>query len=36
MRMPQSNAADFIELVKNSSFLDRKPTSAVNETVDDH
>ena len=33
---PACNAADFIELAENFSFLDRKQNRALNETVDGH
>jgi len=33
---PPRNAADFLELTENCTFLDRKLTSALNETVDGH
>jgi len=31
--MPPRNAADFLELAENCAFLDRKPISALIETV---
>jgi len=34
--MPPRNAADFLELTKNCSFLDRKLISALDETADGH
>ena len=34
--MPPRNAADFLELAKNCTFLDRKPISALYETADGH
>jgi hypothetical protein len=34
--MPPRNAADFLELVKNCSFLDRKFINALYETADGH
>jgi hypothetical protein len=34
--MPPRNAADFLELAKNCSFLDRKLISAHDETADRH
>jgi hypothetical protein len=33
---PPRNAADFLELTENCSFLDRKRFNALNETVDGH
>jgi hypothetical protein len=35
-RMPQRNAADFLELAKNCTFLDRKHISALHENADGH
>jgi hypothetical protein len=35
-RPPSRNATDFLELAENGSFLDRKLTSALGETVDGH
>jgi hypothetical protein len=35
-RPPPRNAADFLGLAENRSFLDRKLTSALSETVDGH
>jgi len=35
-RMPQRNAADFLELAKNFTFLDRKLISALHETTEWH
>jgi hypothetical protein len=34
--MPPHNAADFLELAKNCTFLDRKLFSALYETADGH
>jgi hypothetical protein len=34
--MPPRNAADFLELAKNGTFLDRKHISALHETEDGH
>jgi hypothetical protein len=34
MRAPPRNAADFLKLAENWAFLDRKPISSLNETVD--
>jgi len=34
--MPPRNAADFLELAKNCTFLDRKHISAFHETEDGH
>ena len=34
--MPPRNAADFLELAKNCSFLDRKLINALYETADGH
>ena len=34
--MPPRNAADFLELSKNCSFLDRKLINALHETADGH
>jgi len=33
---PPRNATDFLELAKNYTFLDRKLSSADNETADSH
>ena len=33
---PPRNAADFLELAENCTFLDRKLICALNETVDGH
>ena len=35
-RLPPRNAADFLELAENCTFLDRKLTNALNKTVDGH
>ena len=35
-RLPPRNAADFLELAKNCTFLDRKRISAPFETADGH
>jgi hypothetical protein len=34
--MPPRNAADFLELAKNGTFLDRKLISALYKTADGH
>jgi hypothetical protein len=34
--MPPRNAADFLELAKNCTFLDRKRISALYKTADGH
>jgi hypothetical protein len=34
--MPPRNSTDFLELAKNCSFLDRKPSSVKNQTPDDN
>jgi hypothetical protein len=34
--MPPRNAADFLELAKNCTFLDRKLIRALYETADGH
>ena len=35
-RLPPRNAADFIELAENCTFLDRKLINTINETGDGH